>query len=151
MELPALSAVEWVTFLLLHRGVQFLHRVTHVLARFLERIELLLLIRRQHRTDLRHRFVDDRMRLFHRFLVDGDDLWPGLIDERLDFGLLVGREIERFGQMRECESLAVPASMKVSPPTGSILGLSENVTGERDGDDGRNCKQVSFHISFHWN
>jgi hypothetical protein len=62
------------------RVVHFLHRVAHVLPRFLHVIEFLLLIRRQERPDLRHCFVHDRVGFFHRVLVNGDDLRPGLID-----------------------------------------------------------------------
>jgi hypothetical protein len=81
--------------------------------------------------------------------VNGDDLWPGLIDERLDFRLLVRCEIERLGQMRQCESVTVQAAVKVSRPSESVLGLGKSVTGERDGAGGRKCKQVQF--CFHLN
>ena len=77
-----------------HRTVHFLHRVPHVLASFLQVVEFLLLIRRQERTDLRHRFVEDRVSLLHRVFMNGDYLRPGLIEKRLHLGLLIGRQVQ---------------------------------------------------------
>src|SRR5207245_8203137 len=132
--------------LLRHRGVQLLHRATHVLARFLKRVEFLLLLGREHGTDLRHCFVDDRVRLFHRVFVNGDDLRPRLIEQRLDLRLLIGSEIQRLGQMPHRKSLAMPATVASAK---FALGFSKSVAGERERADGSECKQVSFHICFH--
>ena len=124
------------------RIVQFSHRVTHVLSRFLQGIEFLLLIRRQDRTDLRHRLVHDGMRLFHRVFVNRDDLRPGLIDERLDLGLLIGGEIQRFGQMPHRKSLTVPTTVASVTPmeVAAAFGFRKSVASERDRADGSECK-----------
>ena len=85
--------------LLRHRRVHLLHRSPHVLTGFLERVELRLLFRRQHRANLRHGLVDDRLSLLHRILMNCDDLWFRLIEQWLNLGLLVGRQVQRFRQM----------------------------------------------------
>jgi hypothetical protein len=134
--------------LFLHRFVQSLHGVTHVLTSFLQVVEFLLLVRREQRTDLRHRFVDDRMRLLHRVLVNGDDLRPGLIDERLNFCLLIRREVQRLGQMSQRKSLAMAVPSAAGSAPVAIFGLDNGEAAERDRAYGGECKQVSFHSLF---
>ena len=135
--------------LFLHRFVQSLHGVAHVLMGFLQVVEFLLLVRRQDRTDLRHRFVDDRMRLLHRILMNGDDLRPGLIDERLNFCLLIRREVQRLGQMSQRKSVAMAMpTPKAFGALVAIFGLDNGEAAERDCARGGECKQVSFHSLF---
>jgi len=153
MQQPALSAVERVTLpatvlaagndfhphdpkLFCHRRVQFLHRVAHVLARFLERVELGLLIRRQKRANLRHGFVHDRLRLLHRVLMNRDDLWFGLIKQRLNLGLLVRREVQRLGQMLHGKLVPVAVSSK----TGPVLRINQCEATQRNRTRSRECK-----------
>jgi hypothetical protein len=121
-----------------HRAVQLLHRVAHVLPRFLQGIEFLLLVRRQDRTDLRHGFVHDRVRLFHRVFMNRDDLRPGLIDQRLDFGLLVRSQVQCFGQMSHRKSLTVP--MTVASAKSVLRWFGKSVAGDRDCADRSECK-----------
>ena len=63
--------------------VHFLHRLVHVFVRLFHRIEFFLLLRGEQRTDLRAGALQDRLHLFHRFLMDGCDLRLRLIDDRL--------------------------------------------------------------------
>ena len=120
-----------------HRTVQLLHGIAHVLPRFLQVVEFLLLIRRQDWTDLRHRFVYDRMGFIHRVFVNGDDLRPGLVDQRLDLRLLLSCQIQSLGQMSHRKSLTVPATVASAKPT---LGLGQSVAGDRDRADWSECK-----------
>jgi len=117
--------------------MQFLHRVAHVLPRFLQVVEFLLLVRRQDRTDLRHRFVDNRMGFIHRVLVNGNDLRPRLIDQRLNLRLLLGRQVQGLGQMSHRESLTLPAAVASGE---SAMALGESVTAKRDCADSSECK-----------
>ena len=72
--------------------------------RLLHRIEFLLLLRRQERTNLRHGVVHDRFRLLHRLFMDRANLRLSLIDDRLDFGLLIRRQIQIVAQSFEHHS-----------------------------------------------
>ena len=62
--------------------------------RLLNVIELLLLLSGEQRTNLRRRAVHDRFHLLHRLLMNCPDLGFCLIDDRLDLGLLIGRQIQ---------------------------------------------------------
>jgi len=74
--------------------VKFFVCVHHVLMSFLNFIKLLLLIGGQQRTNLRRRAIHDGFHLLHRLLMDCGDLRFGLIDDRLDLGLLIGRQVQ---------------------------------------------------------
>ena len=71
--------------------------IHHVLMRFLDRIELLLLISREQRPNLGQRAVHDRLRFLHRLLMNGSDLRFGLIEDWLNLGLLVRCQIQLLG------------------------------------------------------
>ena len=64
-------------------------------------VGFLLLFRGQQRTNLRHCIIHYRMSLLHRFLMDRDNLRFGLIKDWLDFGLLIGCQVEILGQSFE--------------------------------------------------
>ena len=83
--------------LFLHCVVQFFVSVHHVLMRFLDRIELLLLISREQRSNLGQRAVHDRPHFLHRLLVNGSDLRFGLIKDWLNLRLLVRCQIQLLG------------------------------------------------------
>ena len=68
--------------------------VHHVLMSFLNVIKLLLLIGCQQRTNLRCSAIHDRFHLLHRLLMDRGDLRFGLINDRLDLCLLIGRQVQ---------------------------------------------------------
>ena len=129
-----------------HCIVKFLLRAAHLLVRFLDVVEFLLLIGREQRTNLRHRFVHYRVRFLHRFLVDGDDLRFGLVDERLDFGLLIGREIQSVSQSfkREPSRAAVRFPKAFMAATAGLC-LGQRKAAQRDRAGCGKCKQVSFH------
>ena len=65
--------------------------------RFLDGIQLLLLISREQRPDLRQRVVDNSFRFLHRLLMNGSDLRFGLIKDWLNLGLLVRCQIQLLG------------------------------------------------------
>jgi len=121
-----------------HRGVQFLHRVPHVLTSFLERVELGLLLRRQHRANLRHGFVDDRLSFLHRILVDGADLRTRLIDQWLDLGLLVSCQIQRLGQVLHGKLVSAKAVM--TGKTGPVLRINQSKATQRNRARRRECQ-----------
>lgn len=121
-----------------HCGVELLHRVAQVLARFLERVELGLLVLRQERPDLRHRFVDDGLSFLHRILVDGHDLRPRLIEQRFHFRLLIRREVQRFGQVFHRKSMSVAAV--ATPTAGTILRVSPREAAQSDCAHSSKCK-----------
>ena len=79
---------------LLHRVVQLFPGVLHVLMRFLDRIEFLLLVRRQDWPNLRQCAVHHCMHLLHRLLMNGGDLRFGLIKDRLNLRLLIGSQVQ---------------------------------------------------------
>ena len=87
--------------LLRPRFVHFLRRVQHVFVRFLQRIELGLLFRRQERADLRRGVIDHAFGFLDRFLMDGLKLRFRLVDDGSDLGLLRRSEVELLGQMLE--------------------------------------------------
>jgi hypothetical protein len=90
--------------------VKLLHRAAHLFVRCAHIVRFLLLFRRQNRPDLSHRVIDDSFGLLHRFLVDLDQLRFSLIEDRLNLGLLVRRQVQRFGHVLERVS-PVPATM----------------------------------------
>ena len=112
--------------------MQFLHRVVHVLTRFLQRVELGLLVRRQNRTDLRHRFVENGLCFLHRVLVDGDDLWPRLIEQRLDLGLLVRRQVQRLGQVLHRKLMSATAAVLTAEATTAVLRVNPSEATQRN-------------------
>ncbi len=67
----------------------------------LQRIKFLLLVRVEQRPDLRSGVVHHGLGFLHRIFGNGDDLRPSLIDDRLNLRLLIGREIQRLGQVFE--------------------------------------------------
>jgi hypothetical protein len=121
--------------LILHCVVQFFSGVHHVLMRFLNRIELLLLISRKHRPDLRQRALDHGLCFLHRLLMNGDQLRFGLIKDRLELRLLVSCQIQFLGDPPKAERVAMPAST----PAVARLRLHYNKAAERDRTDGNNC------------
>lgn len=131
------------TNLLVRRVVHLLHRLVHVLVRFLNRIELLLLLRREERTDLRRRVVHHGAHLLHRFLVDRPNLRSCLIDDRADLRLLVGREVEIARQMfqRVVHSAAVAAVR-----TGAGIFSTDCDGAEREGGSDAGCNKFQFHL-----
>ena len=60
-------------------------------------IEFLLLFRRQQRTELRRSAGHDRFHFLHALAMDRSDLRLGLIDDRLNLSLLIGRQVQLFG------------------------------------------------------
>ena len=106
-----------------------LRRIAHVLMRLLHRIEFLLLLRRQERPNLRHRVVHDGFRLLHRLFMDRANLWLSLVDDRLDFGLLIRRQIQIVTQSVEHHSGLMKATAMM--PSRARLILSVN-RGPRD-------------------
>ena len=66
--------------------------------RLLHRIQFLLLLRRQQRTNLRHGVVYDGFAFLHCLFVNRANLRSRLIYDRLDFGLLFRAQIEVFTQ-----------------------------------------------------
>jgi len=56
-------------------------------------IELLLLLRREQRTDLRCCILHYRFHFLHGLAMNRSNLWLGLVDDRLNLGLLIGREV----------------------------------------------------------
>ena len=73
--------------------MHILHGLMHFFVRLFHRIELFLLLGGQQRPNLRAGVLHYRFHLGHRLLMDSLDLWFGLIDDRLDFGFLLRREI----------------------------------------------------------
>ena len=64
---------------------------------FLHVVEFLLLFRREHRADLRHSAVHHRFHFLPGLPLDRSDLRLGLIDDRLNLGLLIGRQVQPLG------------------------------------------------------
>ena len=121
-----------------HCGVELLHRVAQVLARFLERVELRLLVLRQEPPDLRHRFVDDRLSFLHGILVDRHDLRPRLIEQRFHFRLLIRCEVQRLGQVFHCKPMSMAAVARKA--AGTILRVSPREAAQSDCAHSSECK-----------
>jgi len=81
--------------------VHFLHRLVHVFVRLFHRIEFLLLLRCEQRTDLCAGAFHDRPHLLHRFLMDGFDLRFRLIDDGLHLDLLLRGKVQALAEMLE--------------------------------------------------
>ena len=64
-------------------------------------ISLLLLLGGQQGAHLCHRILHDSLRLLHRFLVNGPNLWTCLLDDRLNLRLLLRRQVQGFGEAFE--------------------------------------------------
>ena len=60
-------------------------------------IKLLLLFRCEERTDLRHSAAYDRFHFLHALAMDRSDLRPGLIEDWLNLGPLIWRQVQPFG------------------------------------------------------
>ena len=97
-------------------------------------IEPLLLLRRKQRTDLRPGAGHDRFHFLHALAMDRSDLRLGLIDDRLNLGLLIGRQVQLVRDPSKAERVTVPA-----PESGSSLGLGDDKTAQRDRAGGHNC------------
>ncbi len=134
--LPLLPSEQPKLFCL--RLVQFLHRVHQVLMSLLQRIKFLLLVRVEQRPDLRSGVVHYGLGFLHRIFVNGDDLRPSLIDDRLNLRLLIGRESQRLGQVFERKSVAVPGARSATESAVFILRNGE--AAKRDGADSSECK-----------
>lgn len=96
--------------LFLHRVAKLFVGVHHVLMRLLDVIELLLLVRRKQRPDLRQRAVHHRFHFLHRLLMNGGDLRFGRVDDRLDLGLLIRGQVQLFSDSLKAERVPVPAT-----------------------------------------
>src|SRR5438094_10327771 len=81
--------------------------------RFLDGIQLLLLISRQQRPDLRQRAVDDSFCFLHRLLMNGSELRFGRIDNRLKLCLLIRGQIQLLRD--SLKAVAVAASTATGP------------------------------------
>ena len=57
-------------------------------------IEPLLLLRREQRTDLRNGIVRHHFHFLHGLPMDRNNLRVGLIDDRLNLGLLIRRQVQ---------------------------------------------------------
>jgi hypothetical protein len=102
------------------------------------------LLRREQRPDLSGRAFQKRVHFLHRFLMNGLHLRFGLIDDRLDLGLLIGRQIQSVGQVFERKSASsMPVPMTPAAMAGTCLDQSK--AAEDDGNGGDKCKDVSFH------
>lgn len=116
--------------------MQFLLSIAHFLMSRLHVIEFLLLFSCQQRTDFAHGVIHHGVRLLHRVLMNGHDLRFGLIDNRLDLGLLIGREVQGFGESLEakCSSSAPVPTVTATMPRGC---LDEGKPAKGDASGGR--------------
>jgi len=103
--------------------------------RLLDGIEFRLLICRQDWPNLRHSALNHGSHFLHRLLVNGGDLRFGRVEDGLNLGLLVGRQVQFARQVVKTECMVtVPASRpRVS------LGLSKNKAAQRDRAGSHNC------------
>lgn len=99
-----------------------------VLAGLLHVVKFLLLRWREQRTNLCHGTVDDGLRFLHRILMNRDDLWLGLIDDRLHLGLLISSEVQSLGQVFKRKSMTVPSAATAM----AWFCLREGKSAERD-------------------
>ena len=132
-----------------HGIVKFLPGVMHVLSCRLEVIQFLLLRRRQHGPNFCHRPFNHGLRFLHCFLMNGNDLGPGLVNDRLNLGLLVGREVQSPGQMFDAKSmtLTLPTATAATAAFSALtlLRLGQDKAAQNDGADCCDCEYVSFH------
>ena len=103
--------------------------------RFLNGIDLLLLVLVQQRPDLRQRAVHHHFHFLHRLLMNGGDLRFGLIKDRLNLSLLVRCQVQLVTQMLQAECVPVPASSASLPR----LCLHNGKTAECNRTGGDNC------------
>ena len=117
--------------------MKFLGGFAHLFVRGLHVIKLFLLFRGEQRPDLRHGGIHHGFGFLHRFLVDRLDLRFGLIENRLNLGLLIRRQVQRLGHMLEVISVTVP-----SMPTATLFvsGLRDSEAAERNRAGGCKCK-----------
>jgi hypothetical protein len=108
-------------------------------------VELLLLLRREQRADLRHRVVHHRLGFLHRFTPDVFNLRRRLVDDRLDFCLLFRRKIQLFGcpLERVVTGTAAPALLVLC---GSRRFLSKGGTAERKSAESGKCDEFDFRM-----
>src|SRR6266550_8930048 len=121
--------------LVLHCVVKLFVGVHHVLMGLLNVIELLLLIRCEQRPNLRYRAVHYSFHFLHRLLMNGGDLRVGAIDNRLNLGLLVGRQVQLLGYSLEAKAMSMPAATAAS--TGLCLHYHKAAKRNRTG--GHKC------------
>ena len=121
--------------LLLRCVVKLFVRVHHVLMSLLNGIELRLLLRRQQRTNLRRSAIHDRLHFLHRLLMNGGDLRLGAIDNWLNLGLLVGRQVQLLGYSLEAKAM----SMATATAARTGLCLHYHKAAKRDRTDGHKC------------
>src|ERR1700682_3281977 len=93
----AARSVNPICLLLLHRVAHFLALFAHVVARLFQRVEFLLLRRRQDRANLRYRVLADFLDFLFRFLAGRHDLGLRLVEDRLNLRHLLLSEVSRFG------------------------------------------------------
>ena len=108
-------------------------------------VEPLLLLRREQRTDLRHRVVHHCLGFLHRFTVDIFNLRCRLVDDRLDFCLLFRRKVQLFGRPLErvVTGTAAPALLVLC---GSRRFLSKGGTAERKSAQSSKYDEFNFHV-----
>jgi len=130
--------------LLLLRVVQFLHRVVHVLVRFLDRIEFLLLLGSEERANLGGRALHHGTHLLHRFLVNRPDLRLRLLDDRADFRLLVRGQVQLFRDV--LERISHHHVMAVSTRAGTWPLRIHDERSQRQCAADRSGNNYSFHV-----
>jgi hypothetical protein len=108
-------------------------------------IELLLLLRREERANLRHRIVHYRLGFFHRFPADIFNLRRRLIDDWLDLRLLVRREIQLRGRALERIAMTAGAAAPLLILSTSTRRLGKGETAERKSAEGYKCDNFYFH------
>ena len=110
-------------------------------------VELLLLLGREQRANLRHRVVHHRLGFLHRFTADVFNLGRRLIDDRLDFCLLFRRKVQLFGRPLErvVMGTAAPALLVLCA---SRRFLSKGGTAERKSAESGKCDEFDFHMLF---
>ena len=126
--------------------MHFLARGAHVLMRFFHRVQFLLLLWREQRTNLRHGVIHDRFGLLHRFFVDRTNLRTRLIDDGLDFGLLIGREVQILTQSIE-HHMMIPAVSAESMFSVArvIAGVDKGQRAKREDKCSGKSNQFCFH------
>src|SRR5882724_2922916 len=108
-------------------------RVHPVLTSLLNVIKLFLLIGCQQRTNLRHSAVHHSFHFLPRLLMDRGELRFGLIENRLNLGLLIGSQVQLLGHSFKRKSAPMPSA------AAALAGLSlhQGKAAERDGTRGR--------------
>lgn len=107
-------------------------------------VELFLLLGREQRADLRHRVVHHCLGFLHRFTADVFNLRHRLVDNRLDFRLLVRRKVQLFSRPLErvVMGTAAPALLVLCA---SRRFLSKGGTAEGKSAESGKCDEFDFH------